>query len=200
MLAALLVSAGALLGFIVLGYSVVSGETTSLDGAVQRWMLAHQVPLARTISLWISTVGDVTSMRVVAIVGAGWLWFRGRGVVAASMLFVPIVADWIFHVAKRVYARARPVGLGAGVDSSYAFPSGHATVSAAVCAMLAYVLMREGVVSRHTALAIALIVPLLVGASRVYLNVHWATDVLGGWCAGLFIASLAIALSDRRRA
>ena len=85
------------------------------------------------------------------------------------------------------------------MDSSYSFPSGHATVSAAVCCTLAYVLWREGFVGRWTALAFAVVVPILVGVSRLYLNVHWATDVLGGWIVGLMIAALSAALYDHHR-
>jgi undecaprenyl-diphosphatase len=70
-------------------------------------------------------------------------------------------------------------------------------VSAAVCCTLAYVLWREGLTGGRAALTLAALVPLLVGGSRLYLNVHWATDVLGGWCAGLFIAVFSAMLYDR---
>jgi undecaprenyl-diphosphatase len=188
-----LAGAGALIAFALIGRYVVSHETTSIDFAVQTWTLAHQRPSAHTLFLWITGLGGITAMRVVAILGAVWLAIRGHRLVAAEMLIVPIVADLLFHVAKRFYARPRPLGLGAGMDSSYAFPSGHATVSAAVCVTLAFVLLREGLIGRPVALAIAVLVPILVGVSRVYLNVHWVTDVVGGWCAGVIIASVFVA-------
>lgn len=73
------------------------------------------------------------------------------------------------------------------------------TTSAAVCCTLAYVCWREGVVGAPAAFVLAIGPPLLIGASRVYLNVHWATDVLAGWTAGLFIAALAALVYDRVR-
>jgi undecaprenyl-diphosphatase len=69
----------------------------------------------------------------------------------------------------------------------------------AVCCTLAYVFWREGFVGRTTAIVVAVLVPFIVGLSRVYLDVHWATDVLGGWCLGLLIAVLSVVLYDRYR-
>jgi undecaprenyl-diphosphatase len=119
--------------------------------------------------------------------------------VAAGVLVAPVVAILLFNILKRIYARPRPVGLGGIVPSSYSFPSGHATASTAICCTLAYVYWREGLIGRSTALMLAIAAPLLIGVSRVYLNVHWATDVIGGWCAGLLIAVLCTLLYDRNR-
>jgi membrane-associated phospholipid phosphatase len=177
----------------------VSAEAalTSFDAAVQSWVLAHQATWVEQIFRWITTLGGITGMRVLAGAGAAYLWSRGRRRVAAGVLLAAVVADILFHVVKPLVARPRPLGLGGLVDSSYAFPSGHATVSAAVCCTLAYVLWREGLVGGRPALMLAVIVPLLVGVSRLYLNVHWATDVLGGWFAGLLIAVLSALVYDR---
>ena len=176
---------------------IAEAAPTSFDAAVQTWVLAHQAPLASQIFRWITMLGGITGMRVLAVAGAAYLWYRGRRRVAAGVVIAPVVADILFHVVKPLYARPRPLGLGGLVDSSYSFPSGHATVSAAVCCTLAYVLWREGLMSGRAALVLAALVPLLVGGSRLYLNVHWATDVLGGWCAGVIIAVLSATLYHR---
>lgn len=196
---AVLVGTGALIGFAKVGEDVFAHESTSFDGAVQAWMVAHQFPQLDTVFLWITRVGGITGMCVLALIGAAYLWYRGHRRVAGGVLVVPVVAIMLFSVVKRIYARPRPLGLGGRVDSSYSFPSGHATASAAVCCTLAYVLWREGFIGRRTALAFALLAPLSIGASRLYLNVHWATDVLGGWSVGLFIAVLSAVLYNHHR-
>jgi membrane-associated phospholipid phosphatase len=61
------------------------------------------------------------------------------------------------------------------------------------------VFWREGLVRRATAIGFAVAVPLIVGLSRLYLDVHWATDVLGGWCLGFLIALVAAVVYDRYR-
>jgi undecaprenyl-diphosphatase len=194
-----LVGTGALLGFAKVGEDVFAHESTSFDGAVQAWMLAHQIPLLDAIFLWITRMGGITGMCVLAVAGAAYLWYRGHRRVAAGVLVVPVVAITLFSAVKRIYARPRPLGLGGRVDSSYSFPSGHATASAAVCCTLAYLLWHEGFIGRRTAFAFAVLAPLLIGTSRLYLNVHWATDVLGGWSVGLFIAVLSAALYNHHR-
>ena len=189
----------ALLGFAKVGEDVFNHESGSFDATVQRWMLAHQNAAAHQLFTGITIVGGITGMEVLAVLGAVFFWYRGRRRVAASVLVAPVVAIASFNVIKRIYERPRPLGLGDPVDSTYSFPSGHATASAAVCCTLAYVLWRERFIHGWIALVIAIGAPLLVGLSRLYLNVHWATDVIGGWCAGVFVAVLAVVLYDRYR-
>jgi undecaprenyl-diphosphatase len=174
-------------------------DAIRVDAAVQAWVLGHQLPLAERVFLWITILGGITGMRVLALLGAVYLWYRGRRRVSAVTLIAAVLGDALFHVAKRVYARPRPQGLGGRVDADFSFPSGHSTVSAAVCCTLAYALWREGFIGRGKAITLAVAAPLLVGFSRVYLNVHWATDVIGGWCFGILIAILSIVLYERLR-
>lgn len=188
-----------LTGFAKVGEDVFAHESTTFDGAAQRWFLAHQSAFGERIFYWITTLGGIGGMCVLAFAGALCLWYRGRRRVAAGVLVAPVIAITLFSFVKQLYARPRPLGLGGRVDSSYSFPSGHATSSAAVCCTLAYVLWREGVLRGRAALLLAVLAPLLVGISRLYLNVHWTTDVIGGWCAGLLIAVLSAALYDRYR-
>jgi membrane-associated phospholipid phosphatase len=172
----------------------------SIDGAVQAWVLAHQYRPLHQLFFWITNAGGITAMKVLAALGGVYLWYRGRRVVGLGVMLIPFITIPLFNVLKRVYARPRPRGLpggGAAQLSDSSFPSGHATTSVAVCCTLAYVFWREGFVGRTTAILVAVLVPFVAGLSRVYLDVHWATDVLGGWCLGLLIAGLSVVLYDR---
>jgi undecaprenyl-diphosphatase len=189
----------ALSAFAKIGEDVFAHESTSFDGAIQSWVLAHQHHVLDVFFLWVTRIGGVAPMCALAFVGAAYLWYRDERRLAAGVLIAPTVAIALFSVVKQLYARPRPAGLGGIVPSSYSFPSGHATAAAAVCCTLAYVFWRERLVRRRTAISFAIAAPLIIGVSRVYLNVHWATDVLGGWSAGLIIAVLSAALYDRNR-
>jgi membrane-associated phospholipid phosphatase len=177
--------------------NVFEHESLTLDGKIQSWVLAHRVSVLDTFFHWVATVGDVTPMCGLAAAGAASLWYRGHRRAAVDVLLAPAIAVTLFAVAKQVYARPRPLGLGGIVPSSYSFPSGHSTASAAICCTLAYIYWREGLVGQRAALVFAILVPLLVGLSRVYTNVHWSTDVLGGWSAGLLIAIVSASLYER---
>jgi len=178
---------------------VFSHETGTFDGAIQRWVAAHQSTAVSSIFLAITYVGSVGMALATAAAAAAWLWRQRGRHVAAATLIAPAVATALFVLVKRIYARARPPIIGHRFLGTYAFPSGHATATTAVWCTLAYICWREGLASRRQAIWIAIMVPLLVGVSRVYLDVHWATDVLGGWSLGLMIAVLGAVLYDRNR-
>jgi undecaprenyl-diphosphatase len=85
------------------------------------------------------------------------------------------------------------------LEPGNSFPSAHSAASAAVCCAVAWVLWQERMISGALAIALATIIPLLVGVSRLYLDVHWTTDVLAGWGYGLCVAALSVALSRATR-
>jgi len=189
----------ALLACAKLGEDVFSHETGSFDEAIQSWIADHQSPPLYFFFLAITYLGSVGVMIGIAIVAALWLWRRRGRQVGAAALIAPAAAITLFQLVKQLFARARPPVVGHLLLGTYAFPSGHATASTAVCCTLAYVFWREGFISRRLAIWVATLPPFLVGVSRVYLDVHWATDVLGGWSLGLLVAVLGAALYDRNR-
>lgn len=189
----------ALAFFAKVGEDVFQHESGSFDDAVRGWMLAHQVPALWTVFLVITYVGSAFVMVPFALVVAAWLWRGPHRRIAAVVVTAPAIADGVFNAIKSVFRRVRPIGAERLHLATYAFPSGHATTSTAVLVTIAYVLAREGMVSRRLAMALGIGGPLLVGVSRVYLDVHWTTDVLGGWALGLLVAALSAALYERIR-
>jgi membrane-associated phospholipid phosphatase len=168
-------------------------ETEPLDTGVRRWVITHQHGGVRDALQAVSVIAAPNPMVVLSLAAALFLWWRRRALTASTVLLAPAAAYLTYQVGKHFYGRARPPG-AASIENDYAFPSAHATAATAVCCTLAYVFWQERLVPGGVALAIALLVPLLVGASRLYLDVHWATDVLGGWSAGVLIATLSMAL------
>ncbi len=104
------------------------------------------------------------------------------------------------YVLKGLFERPRPTELDALVSlDNYSFPSGHSTMSAAVYPMLAAMIARvvEGKKLKFYCIFVGVLTMVLIGLSRVYLGVHYATDVVAGWCVGLAWALFAWALLTR---
>ena len=130
---------------------------------------------------------------------AGWLWRRQGLPIAAAMVLAPAVATALFNLVKVTYRRERPAGGALLGHRTFSFPSGHSTTAAAVFPTLAYILWREELISGRRAIALGSASPLAIGASRVYLDVHWTTDVLGGWSVGALVAALGAVVYERVR-
>ena len=122
---------------------------------------------------------------------------------ASSLLAVFAASEILNWVIKHLVARARP-NLFEEIATlhTYSFPSGHAMTGAAVYGMIGVVLAREHPRLQWTsAIAVPALV-LLIGVSRIYLGVHWPTDVLAGWAAGMtlmLVGFAALVLPARAR-
>jgi len=124
------------------------------------------------------------------------LWRRRRSWRPLVMMAAAFLgAAGLYDIVKPAVGRARPpaaLQVG-GPDIGRAFPSGHATQTISFYGMLAIVLILAYAPRRRWTLVIgAALVTLVVGASRLYLGVHWLTDVLGGYALGLAWLSLVM--------
>jgi undecaprenyl-diphosphatase len=194
-----IVSAIALAIFADVGEDVAEKSTGAFDNAVRAWFLAHQNPTLYKLAAVLTAIGAPTVMVVVAIVAGAW-FYRARGRSKAGvMVAAPAAGGLLAGGMKLLYGRARPAGAALFNERTFSFPSGHAATSAAVMVTLCYVLARERIISWPVAILIGGLVPLIVGLTRLYLDVHWATDVVGGWTVGLFVAAMSAALYERLR-
>lgn len=186
--------------FIELADDVMENETASIDEAM---LLAMRNPADLSDPLgpgWMEEMGrDFTALGGTAVLTLitlgviGYLLLSGRHRVAlftALAIGGGIVASTLL---KMGFDRPRPDLVPHEVIVYTAsFPSGHSMLSAATYLTLAALLARVHTGRRIKAylLAVAVFLTLLVGASRVYLGVHWPTDVLAGWSAGAAWAAL----------
>jgi len=207
----LLVTAGTLLAFGKLAVEVLEGETRSFDRAL---LLAFRNPADPSDPLgprWleeaardITSLGSTVVLTFVTLAVAGFLALaRKRG--AALLVLVSVGGGTLLSTLLKLgFERPRPdlVPHAAAVYTA-SFPSGHAMLSAVTYLTLGTLLARIQPRRRLRAyiVAIAVLLTLLVGTSRIYLGVHWPTDVLAGWCLGAAWAMLcwAVALWLQRR-
>jgi len=183
-----LVSACGLLIAKLLDDVLGSDGATRLDPRILAWAVEHRSDGLTTVARGVTHLGDPAVVAGVAIVCTVWLIFarhRSFGLlVVGSMVGAAITST----VTKAVVGRPRPPEtLWLTRASGAAFPSGHATQSVAcygALAVVGWVLVRRS--SARAALAFgAVVIAAAVGASRVYLGVHWPSDVLCGWAVAM---------------
>lgn len=197
-LAALTVSVGATLLFAKVAEDVAERESVQFDTFVRDQLLAPHSPVLDRLFEGVTWIGSGVVLVPVCGLAAAALWrYRGRRVTAA-VLAAPVLASGAIIGMKHFFHRSRPAGALQHLELSFSFPSGHTMAATAVLLTTAYVLAREEMAPRWT-LAVAAALAFGVGLSRLYLDVHWATDVLGGWSMGLALAAACVLLYERAR-
>ena len=177
-----------------------------MDPSVTNWVAGHRSGWLTPVMQLVTWLGSSFFIIPFGVAVGGFLRVRRntwRPLVMMAAAFAG--AAGLYDIVKPAVGRARPpaaVQVG-GPDAGWAFTSGHATQSIAFYGMLAVVLIVWLAPNRRLRIAIgATVVTLVVGASRLYLAVHWLTDVLGGYALGLAWLSLAMVASllveDRR--
>ena len=203
-LAALAIAAAASLGFFILVDKVVGGKTHAFDEAVLR-ALRSPADTQDPIGPWwlevmirdLTALGSTTVLALITAAAVGYLLIDGKRATALFVVVSVLGGAVVSFLLKQLFARPRPELVAHLVDvHTLSFPSSHAMLSATTFltlgALLAQVQTRPAL--KAYTLGVAVVLMLTVGASRVYLGVHWPTDVLAGWCAGAAWAMICLAV------
>jgi membrane-associated phospholipid phosphatase len=176
----------ALYAFAQMADEVMEQETMRLDGAALSWLQHFASPTLKTLATAVSFMGSeaVTILLLVLLV---WLGLQRRWGAAIGLLLVTAGAQLLNSVLKDLFQRARPSPVTSVLfdAQAFSFPSGHAMVSAAFYLYLAYLgwQLVRGWPRLLLAGSLVLLV-LLIGLSRMFLGVHYLTDVIAGYIAG----------------
>ena len=202
LLALIVLTAGAW-AFGAVAEEVAEGETARDDQRFADWLHGRATdPLTDAFRTFTWT-GNGAFLTVVVIVAAIVLWRRSYVTDALFVVLAFVGAEVITDGMKQGFRRDRPFFEDPlATASSFSFPSGHSLVSLAVYGSIAIVIARH-VRDRRVAvavLAVAAIWVLAIGFSRLYLGVHFLTDVVAGYAAGAaWLALLYLALEARSR-
>jgi membrane protein DedA with SNARE-associated domain/membrane-associated phospholipid phosphatase len=176
---------------IVLQINLVETGDPLITGDRWAWELAGDIesdPLM-AIAETLSFLGSFPVVLVAILTTAGYLLLKRRVPEAITLAVSFVLIEIGYHVVKAAVDRARPPD--PLVDSSgSAYPSGHAALAVTYLA-IAVALARAGTIPRRIGILLAgLAIGVLIGLSRVYLRVHWLSDVSGGWALGLAVFSI----------
>lgn len=201
-----------IVGFSGLASEVLEGETLEFDKRILGALRDPADPSRPIGPAWllsgaldITALGSATVLGLVVFAVAGFLVLQGMWRMG-TFVFVACSGAWFLnHALKQLFQRPRPdVVPHLREVMTMSFPSGHALMSAVVYLTLGALLMRVATrpLTKWYCVGVAMTATCLIGASRVYLGVHYPTDVLAGWLVGLSwaLACWLIERSLERRA
>lgn len=179
--ALLVVLAGVAVWAAFVGYG-----PAELDGPALGESIENRSPGLTAVAITVTTIGDTASMAVLAVLVGVFCWFRGRRVDAVLAVVAMGTASLVFTTIKRILDRPRPPATDRLVTvGNESLPSGHATMSIVVIGTIV-VLAWPALAAAGRAVLLVLGAAWVgaVGATRVYLGVHWFSDVIAGWLVG----------------
>ena len=195
-------------GFLALASEVMEGDTTTLDTTILKVLRKADDPTRPIGPAWLQGVmldltalGGPTVLWLVVLSVVGFLLLQERCRTAVVVMATAASGDVLNFVLKNLFLRPRPdvVPHLRDVSGTTSFPSGHAMESAIIYLTLGAMLMQlaERRLTKVYCIGLAVFLTLLVGISRVYLGVHYPTDVVAGWMFGFFWASLCWIVAKR---
>jgi undecaprenyl-diphosphatase len=178
-------SAFVIWAFAELADGVVEGESRRFDRAVLIWIHTHSPEWLEAPMRLITALGYYWVVLPLLIATVSAFYLKGWRLSAHLLLVSTVGASLLTGVLKAVFGRARPELFDAGYTASfYSFPSGHAAIATGFYGALTLILAyRLRGFARWAVVACGVSLVLLIGYSRLYLGVHYPTDVLAGFLA-----------------
>lgn len=178
--------------YVIVSVFVVLGAVDPMNTFVYESLQ----PLPDRVFAYVTELGSAQVIVGLSILGSLFWYWRGNRIEAWRLALVGIGTLLFTQVLKLVYGIDRPL-IDASLDATtYSFPSGHASGSLALYGLIAYVLYRKK--QSRVVIFILLCLVLAVSLSRVILNVHYFSDVLGGWLVALTMIALSEWIIRRR--
>jgi membrane-associated phospholipid phosphatase len=174
---------------------------TKVDHRFANWLHEHATPRLTTFFENVTRLGNVSTLVVVVLVGVVVLWRKRLFRDLVLLLLAAVGAEMITVGLKLGFERERPFFSDPlAHESSYSFPSGHASVSLAVYGTIGFIAARHlaGRKAQVAALAAAAVLIVFIGFSRLYLGVHFLSDVVAGFSLGLAWVTLCAVLLHLR--
>jgi membrane-associated phospholipid phosphatase len=183
-------------GFALLADEVREGDTLTVDENILNAVFQTSAPFFDRLFHFIAYLGDTVVVAVASALLCIGLYLKRY---FYRSLFIALAMGGIgllIVFLKLVFARPRPeLWQQIVTETSYSFPSGHATASSAIAICLTMIFWRSK--WRYVVLALSIMYVVLVGYSRLYLGVHYPSDVIGGWAlSALWLAAVGLVLNS----
>lgn len=174
---------------------------THVDARVATWLHDHATPRLTSFFDTVTLLGNLATLVAVVVVAGVFLWRKGWIADLVLLVVAAVGAEVITVGLKQGFQRERPFFADPlATESTFSFPSGHASVSLAVYGTLGYIAARHLRTRRAQVFALvsAAALVLLIGFSRLYLGVHFLSDVIAGYSIALAWVALCVVLLQLR--
>lgn len=185
-----------LLVFIVVLLEVVySGFLVKLDPIVNSFMLSIRNVFLTNLSIAVSFIFDIKITIIISLILSCYLWIRHSKKDSILFIFAMGLNAGVLYLLKEVIQRARPLN-ALVTETSFAFPSAHAAVGIVFFGLLIYLISKkkESKALEWITVFVSILMVLLICFARLYLSVHWFSDILGGIAIGMFVLTGSILL------
>lgn len=174
-----------LAGFAAVSIAVTAGWTQPLDQAVVMSVAGHRTDLLNNLAVNLTALGSAPVVTLVALCVALYAFAAGRQRIVLALLWTPL-SFLLDDGLKLLFQHPRPTEAIIAIPDSYSFPSGHAVAASALYITLALMAARSEQRRRPRRILVVtgVTIAVLVAWSRVYLGVHYFTDVIGGLLLG----------------
>lgn len=144
-------------------------------------------PVLKNIFYWLSFLGNWKFIIVFTVIACAILWVFKKRIFVSPLLLTVVGSESFVFIIKLIFHRSRP-SLTLYQEDTFSFPSGHSALAMAVYGFLVYIFWRQTKTkfSKIVILITGLIIILLIGFSRLYLGVHYLSDVIAGYVVGVF--------------
>lgn len=201
--ALVVLSVGFVLALAALSVEVAAKHTGGWDRPVHAWFVGHRYGAVTGLMEALTWLGSTAVLVPVLLAVGGYLVWSRRSWSTPLFVWAAFAGAVVLGEAgKVIFGRARPPAADMITRAGgYAFPSGHSVQAMTGWGLLAVLAVASGTLRRRTRLALAwacAVVIVLVGTSRLYLGVHWLSDVIGGFLLGAAWLSLLLAFRAGR--
>lgn len=174
--------------FAMITILIAAGITVNFEGWAYKESIEHMVPGLTSIMKFITHIGDTITVTIFCLILI--ILPKARNTIAWPVSITVIASIILNLLFKNIFNRERPDILRLINETSYSFPSGHAMINASLYTVLILLIFQyvKSIPKKLTLSAICVILTAAIGFSRVYLGVHYAGDILGGWFLGVAVA------------
>ena len=181
--------------FILLWLGTITGVTDEIDNLIYKSVESIRSDFLTVVLIGITELGGVVGLFLILLITVIVLCKKNRVKEATAITLNLIISTFTYVILKNIFQRERPVTGNILIDEvGFSFPSGHTTNNVAFYFFAIYLVCInvKNKKIRNISCIILTVIPILIAFSRIYLRVHYPTDVIAGFCLGIVLVVLFV--------